>query len=241
MSDQITTTKMQDSTALAKWIIPIRKWAIWQDGVDEHTTPDVGFIDANSRRKLSRFAKMALKVAHDCSDDVPQAHFVFASQHGDVVRTTKMLFDLARQEELSPTVFSMSVLNACAGMYSIAKRDHSPSIAISAGASSFGYGLLEGAFHHLNHPDTPVIYVYVDETPPALYGVNQHTPTGAHAIGLLIANHAERTVGCQMTAAVTDALSSEAQSIAFMDGLTNHQNMHWEGDGMRWDWTYSES
>jgi len=240
MSDQITTKNTQVSTELAKWTIPIRKWAIWQDGVDQHTTPDVSFIDANSRRKLSRFAKMALKVAHDCSDDVPQAHFVFASQHGDIVRTTGMLFDLARQEELSPTVFSMSVLNACAGMYSIAKRDHSPSIAVSAGASSFGYGLLEGAFHHLNHPDTPVIYVYVDETPPSIYGDTARMLTSAHAIGVLIADHATVNVSCQMTASASDSVTTTAQSVSFMDGLLNHHNAHWEGEGMRWDWTYSE-
>jgi len=104
MSNQITTKIIQDSTSIANWTIPIQKWAIWQDDIDQHATPDVSFIDANSRRKLSRFAKMALKVAHDCSDDVPQAHFVFASQHGDIVRTTEMLLDLARQEELSPTI-----------------------------------------------------------------------------------------------------------------------------------------
>jgi hypothetical protein len=241
MSNQITTKIIQDSTSIANWTIPIQKWAIWQDDIDQHATPDVCFIDANSRRKLSRFAKMALKVAHDCSDDVPQAHFVFASQHGDIVRTTEMLLDLARQEELSPTVFSMSVLNACAGMYSIAKQDHSPSTAISAGPSSFGYGLLEGAFHYLNHPDIPVIYVYVDEVPPSIYGLNTHSPSGAHAIGILIANRSEKTLCCQMSASTQVGTSSIPQSTAFIDGLVHQQSAHWESEGVRWDWAYSES
>lgn len=221
------------------WTLPISRWSIWQMSDLDNSSPNVDFIDANARRKLSKFAKMGLKVAHDCTDNVPQARFVFASQHGDLKRATDMLFNLALNEELSPTTFSMSVLNACAGMYSIAKQDRSPSIAISAGASSFGYGLLEAALQYANTPETPVIYVYVDEVPPIVCAVNESPLSNSHAVGLLISNDA--TV--QMRCAISDTLHvphAETQSESFMHSLLNKKNHAWDDGEKRWGWIYSE-
>lgn len=222
-----------------QWCLPISRWSIWKVDDLDNSSPNVDFIDANARRKLSKFAKMGLKVAHDCALEVAQARFVFASQHGDLKRATDMLFNLAQNEELSPTTFSMSVLNACAGMYSIAKQDKSPSIAISAGESSFGYGLLEAALQHANHPETPVIYVYVDEVPPIICGVNESPLSHSHAIGLLIANDAT----AQMMCAISDSkqvLHAETQSESFMHSLLNQTNHAWDDGDKRWDWIYSE-
>lgn len=235
-----TSDTSQPSTHLsATWRLPISKWSVWHDNALENTSPNVDFIDANARRKLSKFAKMALKVANDCAVGISQARFVFASQHGDLKRATDMLFNLALKEELSPTVFSMSVLNATAGMYSIAKQDHSPSIAVSAGIASFGYGLLEAALQHANNPEIPVIFVYADEAPPAICEVQQSAHCNSHAVGVLISSCASIELSCTLSGN-ENAPSSVSQSEAFVHALLNKTNNDWSGDGQRWDWVYSE-
>lgn len=239
MFESTSDTSQPSNLLPATWRLPISRWSIWQDNPLENTSPNVDFIDANARRKLSKFAKMGLKVANDCSVGIRQARFVFASQHGDLKRATDMLFNLALKEELSPIVFSMSVLNATAGMYSIAKQDHSPSIAVSAGISSFGYGILEAALQHASNPAIPVIFVYVDEAPPAICEVQQSAPYHSHAVGVLISGGASIELSCTLSS-TENASSSVSQSEAFVHALVNKKNNVWSSDGQRWDWVYSE-
>ena len=215
------------------------RWSLWQESKHDRGSPDVSFIDANSRRKLSRFAKMALKVTHDCTFDVPKARFVFASQYGDITRTTKMLSDLANKEELSPMAFSMSVLNSCAGVYSIAKQDCSPTTAISAGISSFGYGLLEASLQFKNNPEAPVIYVYVDEAPPSVCEVQRSELLISRAICILISEKPGINISCQISDA-DNSSSGLVQSKSFVNCLMDKESCFWEGEGRRWSWNYNE-
>lgn len=48
---------------------------------------------------------------------------VFASRHGELARSADLLKAIARDEDLSPTVFGLSVLNATAGLYAMACQD----------------------------------------------------------------------------------------------------------------------
>ena len=70
------------------WIAPVNRWSVWQQDEDGKNLPDIAFVDASLRRRLSLFARMALKVAHDCAGDRIGVRIVFASRHGDLGRTT---------------------------------------------------------------------------------------------------------------------------------------------------------
>ncbi|MEY2840859.1 MAG: hypothetical protein RJB60_3158, partial [Pseudomonadota bacterium] len=48
---------------------------------------------------------------------------VFASRYGDATRSLAMLGDLVNQQALSPSSFALSVHNAVAAIYSIARGD----------------------------------------------------------------------------------------------------------------------
>lgn len=198
------------------------------------SSPDVAFIEPMLRRRLSSLEKMSLRVAQDCAHDVPDVRFVYASRHGELTRTTAMLGDLAAEQELSPTAFSMSVLNTSAGLFSILQRNTAPSTAISAAASSFGYGLLEACLQLAEKPEQPVLLVYADEPTPAVYGETAKSSLEAHAIALLLQTGASKQVICS-TSVCDGVPSSEPQSRAFLRCLENGQS-NWHGAGTNWTW-----
>ena len=229
--------------ATTRWIAPIVRWSVWISDASNLASPDVGFVASTLRRKLSPLAKISLQVANDCAGDTPCVHLVYASRHGDLNRTTEMLFDLADEEQLSPTAFSMSVLNAFAGVYSISKNEQLPSTSLSAGESSFGFGLLDACLQLASNPEVPVLFVYSDEPPPPIYGVpkEEFVP---HAIAILLSNEASIKVSCEMVA--TEQVDAEAssdvnvQSYSFLDCL-NGAHSQWQGEGRVWSWTRHES
>ena len=219
------------------WIAPIARWSVWTKDSSKLGLPDVSFVESTLRRKLSSLAKISLKVAFDCVGDVPNVHLVYASRHGDLNRTTKMLVDLADEEQLSPTAFSMSVLNAFAGVYSISKNEQLPSTSLSAGESSFGFGLLEACMQFASNPEVPVLFVYSDEPAPSIYEIKNET-SDSHAIAILLSNGASIRIACEM--ASTEISSDiKSQSYSFLDCL-NGKDCAWQGEGRVWTWSQFE-
>lgn len=177
---------------------------------------------------------MTLKVAHDCAHDIVGVRLVYASRHGELARTTAMLGDLAQDQELSPTAFSLSVLNASAGLFSILQHNTAPATAVSACAASFGYGLLEACQQLADQPQQPVLLVYADEPPLDVYGEVELSRHPAHAVALLLQSDAPRKITCCISPDATTP-SSEAQSSAFIRCLEAGQ-ASWHGEGQRWTW-----
>ena len=218
-------------------IVPIACSSVWEAHASLEggvVLPEVGFVEPMLRRRLSPLAKMTLRVAYDCARDVPDVRIVYASRHGELLRTTTMLESLAAKEELSPTLFSMSVLNASAGLFSILQKSTAPSTAISAGRASLGHGLLEAGLQLAQQPAQPVLFVYADEPAPAVYQASESPEAKAHALALLLESSAAMRVCCSFTAGRT-AQSNEEQSHAFMRCL-DHGESEWSEGGRTWRW-----
>ena len=220
------------------WRIPVARWAVWDASTDEQGVPtarDLAFVDPMLRRRLSLQAKMALWVSHGCMPMQGDVRMVYASRHGELNRSTVMLEALAAGEDVSPTAFSMSVFNASIGLFSILQRNTAASTAISAGASSFGYGLLEACMQLAQDPAWPVLLVYADEPLPVVYGTVQADHQAAHAVGLLLQAGAPTQVSCsQMHGG--ENFSSEPQSRAFVRCLETGRS-RWDGEGVCWTWS----
>jgi hypothetical protein len=221
-----------------RWIAPIAHWSVWSKDSTNRDLPNVSFVESTLRRKLSALAKISLHAANDCAGDISGVHLVYASRHGDLNRTTAMLIDLVDEQQLSPTAFSMSVLNAFAGVYSISKNEQLPSTALSSGESSFGFGLLEACMQLKSNPETPVLFVYSDDPAPSVYGVSNEM-FDSHAIAILLSNEPVIQITCEMVAAET-ARDLNPQSYAFLDCL-NGKNAMWGGEGRIWTWSRHES
>lgn len=165
-------------------------WQSWQQGdkplTDELALPQLSSIPAMQRRRLSPFAKVAIHCALEASgeyqSDIP---CVFSSRHGDLQRTTKLIENIALNQDLSPTQFGLSVHNAAAGLFSIFTGNRAPLSAISGGQSSFMQGLLDSVSKLQTNNLSRILYVYCDLNVPECYRpyVTDDTPLG---IGLLI-------------------------------------------------------
>lgn len=220
------------------WTIPVARWSSWPAAA---ATPDIGFIDPLVRRRLSSLSKMALKVAHDCIGEYREVRVVFASRHGELRRTGDILGDIAASRSVSPTAFSLSVLNAVTGVFGIGRGDRSAATAISSGAETLGYALLEAHAQYESDPSTPVLVVYADEPAAAVYGpVDDEIEGGALAI--LIDAAAPARFACTINEGAQASSTSRfaTQSAAVLHCMTQHTHGAWQSEsaGRTWHWAW---
>ena len=112
--------------------------------------PAPSLLAPTERRRAPDSVLLAIEVAQQACAmtgrdprDLPN---VFASAFGDLAINDYLCATLARSpQDMSPTKFHNSVHNAPAGYWSIATGCMESSTAISAGAATFGAGLLEAA------------------------------------------------------------------------------------------------
>lgn len=235
-------------------MLPIAAWSAWAPGLESLSawtawaatktvpsgdgSPAIPFVDSLMRRRLSRFARMALHVAHDCAGNKTVDRTVFASRHGELQRTAAMLHDLGRANGVSPTDFSLSVHNAVAGVHSIVAKNRSPSVAIAAGEESFAYGLLEAAAQWQLNKNRSVLFVYADEPAPPEYRAFVSDNEYPHAVALLLASGAETSVRLARQPDAAPGASAETQPLAFLRAwLSRLPQASWRGAGSTWRWS----
>ncbi|WP_025601413.1 beta-ketoacyl synthase chain length factor [Burkholderia sp. WSM2230] len=190
------------------WTIPVARWSSWPAATS--AAPDIGFIEPIVRRRLSTLSRVALKVAHDCVG-ATEARVVFASRHGELRRTTDILRAISSGEPVSPTAFSLSVLNAMTGVFGIARGDRSAASAISAGPETLGYALLEAYAQHATQPASPVLLVYADEPADPAYGTIEDEVQGGAIAILLSSETVDGHLVCTRSAAPGEQEAQEAQ------------------------------
>jgi hypothetical protein len=156
--------------------------------VDKKGWPKLPHIPPMQRRRLTPFMKMALHCAYQVCENQPQAlPTVFSSRHGDLTQTSALLVDLANQEDLSPTAFSLSVHNAVAGLYSILSQNKQASTTISAGINTFAMGLLE-AIVRAKTLNTSVLFVHTDRVMPDIYSAFHNNEEPSHSLAMVISS-----------------------------------------------------
>ncbi|SIT48546.1 3-oxoacyl-(ACP) synthase [Paraburkholderia piptadeniae] len=230
------------------WTIPVARWSSWP--AVAAVAPDLGFIEPMVRRRLSTLSRVALKVAHDCAADHPNVRIVFASRHGELRRTTDILRNISAGEPVSPTSFSLSVLNAMTGVFGISRGDRTAASALSAGAETLGYALLEAHAQYATDPSTPVLLVYADEPADPAYGtIEEEVHGGALAI-LLGDSAATGRLSCARKAVTNAATDTPQEAPSGTVFATQSQAVHhcldtrtaaqWRGEHAAWTWSWHE-
>ena len=180
----------------------IAQWRAWAPGLDSvdawqawsrqpvvlqssDAAPDVSFLPAMQRRRLSRLARMAFSVGWPLADGRENLPLVFVSRHGETPRTYEILSDLAKDEPLSPTHFSLSVHNAIIGLWSIMRGETSEMTALAAAGDGLEHGMLEAAAL-LNEGAPAVLLVITEEQPPEAYSQWIDDVPFPYALGLLL-------------------------------------------------------
>lgn len=191
------TLSVVDWSATSPGLYTKQDWLKWQLGdplldtnVDtERNKPKLPEIPAMLRRRLSHMGKSALASAYDILHDFDKPHAsVFCSQHGEVLHTVGLLRELAEQQPLSPTAFSLSVHNAIGGIHSIARNITGNITAISAGPDSICAALLEAYALLQEHNEYEhVLCVVYDNPLPEIYDLKQQIPDQPFAAAFIVA------------------------------------------------------
>jgi hypothetical protein len=218
--------------------IPVARWCAWpgREGTHDAALPDVRFVEPQLRRRLGPLARMMLHVAQQCAADVRDLRLVFASQHGELGYTVALLKALAAQEPLSPTVFSLSVHNAAAGMFSMLRAERAASTAIAAGDETLGQALVESYCQLDADPAQPVLMVYADGAFPPEYREFEERPQNARALAVLLSRGASRTASLEAGTSADAAPSRAAQADSFVQHLTEGTPGSWTGARRTWTW-----
>jgi hypothetical protein len=225
----------------AEFAIPVARWASWpRAGSAQEKAPDVAFVDASLRRRLSPLAKMMLHVAHNCSGGAAplqgRLRLIFASQHGELSYTVSLLRSLAAHEPLSPNAFSLSVHNGAAGLFSILRGDRSESTALAAGDETLGAALAEAHCQLDADPERPVLVVYADGAFPEEYRSFEEGAPPARALALLLDCSAERTITIGLGPAQEGARAEITQADALLPLLDEGTAGIWAGAQRTWSW-----
>lgn len=216
-------------------LLPVVNWCSW--GLEaEPSAPDVAFIEPGLRRRLSPVARSAMAVAECARPKGRPVRFVFASRHGELKRNAEMLQELANGQAPTPMNFSLSVLNAVAGLFGIAHRDTSASSAVSAGPETLPLALLEGAVQAWTYPGEAVLVVCADEPPPALYEGLVDEPKRPYALAVLISAQ-DATLPIRTSWTRHSGATSEPSAVeTLVDCMQHRRATQWSTADRVWRW-----
>jgi hypothetical protein len=171
-------------------VVSILRWHAWEGTTNE--LPELKSVDPLLRRRLSPQGRAALAVAEVCAQGVGPLRVVYASQHGELARTLGLMESLRPEDPdgPSPTSFALSVLNSTPGIYSIARKDTSPVVAVSAGPESAWCGLLEAGITACEEL-CPVLLIAADAPVPALFRHGEPDSAPIRALAVLIGSGGE--------------------------------------------------
>lgn len=188
-----TTQEVRFSLArTAAWVPGIEspdEWDEWARGERVpagESLPALPQMPATLRRHAGPIGRLACDVAYRALDGATGVPLVFCSRYGEAARSVELLSQLARGELLSPTAFSLSVHNAAAGLFSIARHDTANSIAIAAGEASAALGMIE-ACGLLAEGAPRVLVVAVDWVLPEVFRTFEERQRVLYAWAALIA------------------------------------------------------
>ncbi len=157
------------------------------------------------RRRCDQLSRMMLNVAHRSTQglDASSMRSVFASQRGSLTVLISLLEKLVEERPLSPNMFSHSVHNTQAGLFSIWAKNALASTALAAGRQTFAHGFLEAIslLHAAENDGESVLLVTGDEAIPATITKQSGSVDGAYAVALVMSRVREggmrlRIEGC---------------------------------------------
>ena len=219
-------------------------WARGEKEWGEEGGPDVSFLPASFRRRMTGLSKIGLAAAHACLDgkDPGVFHTVFGSRYGENMLTTRLLNEIADGEEMSPMKFSMSVHNTTSGLFSIASKSHAPTTAVAGGRDSFFYSLLEAVGQLEANPAIPVLLVFNEEPIHEVYDPFREVLRMTYGLALHLEKKGEgQKIQGQLQGpenGASDLRNALPQSLVYLKWLLSNQTSLIHQQGYRaWHWS----
>lgn len=233
-----------DWSAWAPGLTSKEQWQAWAQAPalpQGEDTPALTEVPAMQRRRIERLGRMAIQAACWCEqpDDGGQVPLVFASRHGDVARSMELLDSLGADHGMSPTAFGLSVHNAVAALYSIARGHRGNYLALAAGRATVEAACMEA--YGLLADGAPEVRVIVYESPlPAVYAdfADEPDPYYAWCWRLALADRPGTRLSLGWGAATADspaaALPHGLDALRFL--LAGDPTLQLAADGQQWTW-----
>ncbi len=244
------------SNSNAGFSCSMESWAAWMPGIEtrdawvewaqrdegwseeEDKVPSSSFLPPRMRRRLSSLNKTSLLSVYQLDADVSGLRSVFASQHGDMQTAVALFKQIAEQGKLSPSLFTRSVFNVNQGLFSIGQNNRQAGTAVSAGASSFFYALLDAVGQLQSKEDPPILVSFYDEPLPEDYQVIVDEPSPRFSMALLLSLRDKGIpLECKLKPARKYTPASTPAPIQFLRWLLR-DDMQWEfvGEQLSWNW-----
>ena len=152
-------------TSTSDW----QKYFAQEKETDLELKPDVSELPPMFRRRLSSLNRMIFAAADGLEDKnvLNECPVVFASRHGELNLSLKLINSIISRETVSPAGFSMSVHNSAAGLISIHHGNTSAATSIAAGEASLKMGLIEAISQVQKF--NRVLLIFADEMMPEIY------------------------------------------------------------------------
>lgn len=243
----------------------IRQWAAWAPGLETdeqwrswadapfvpcgEQLPEVSGIPAMLRRRLNRLTRMVFHVVDrmEHSSELPQ---IYCSRHGDLLRSTELLQQIAQQEPLSSMNFGLSVHNAVAGNISILQNNTQPMTSLAAGADGIACAMIEAVMQSTETKQDVILLVYDEAVPDVYEFTTLGEPSSAFAFALRIGQGQDYSLSWPAADLSTNSvkeplapLSTEAplpMELQFLVWFLSTRNYSWMqmGDGgLSWQWS----
>jgi hypothetical protein len=165
-----------------------RDWAQAPRALAAEGAPDGRFLPPLLRRRCTALSRIMLTAAFGCGEapEIAGWRTVFASRHGSINESIGLLEALAHDDKISPAIFSHTVHNAQAGLFSIAAGNRHASSSLSAMEETFPSGFLEALTHLEREPARPVLLVVGDVPLAPTFAPLVDEAATAYALALLL-------------------------------------------------------
>lgn len=194
------------------------------------------------RRRLSGLSKLAmhssLSCLEQCDVNAENIMTVFASQHGELNRTTSIVKSMFEEQEVSPKDFSLSVHNASLGLFSIFTNNKYPGTSIAANSNTFGYALLECYNQLQRFPNTQVLLTCFDLEVESPFSELQDSLYPSYSLSLLLSQPTDNApvVSFSFTDLGEHKNPEFPLALGFFDFLhSDNQQQTLDSQDTRWD------
>lgn len=193
------------------------------------------------RRRATSAGRAALGAAIGLPA-VKDARYILSTRYGELDRAASILSSLTNREPVSPADFSMSVHHGLTGLLSIALKNKKAHGAVSGGAESFCYGLLEAVTCIAERPERPVILIHYDERPESAFATLLAEPDNTETlVAAMCLDGMEGEDGITMTMDTRERDDGPTTSSHVLDFLrfvmTDASTLTSRGDRLSWEWS----
>ncbi|MDR0736436.1 MAG: beta-ketoacyl synthase chain length factor [Zoogloeaceae bacterium] len=198
----------------AAWLDWARSGAVAPPVVAE-APPPIREIPPLLRRRAERMGRALLHVLS--RPELPYAGqpLILCSRLGEFPRSLALLRELARDGQVSPQQFSMSVHNAAGGLFMMAQKANAPLTALAAAEETALAGLQEAAAQ-LADGAASVWLCFSEEPLPEAYRLLDTTPQHTDYFALLLEFTTGEAFCLQSEIRVTAAPASPLQLLRFL-------------------------